>query len=88
MSVSVIGTGITPFRVSVDTRLREVASNAAASPGVHTIRLMTNNPAKYQGLVGHGIHIAAREPLIVIPNADNVAYLHAKRTRLNHAIGE
>lgn len=47
---------------------------------------MTNNPAKYRGLAGHGVRIAAREPLIIAPNADNID-LTTKRVRMDHQMG-
>lgn len=34
---------------------------------------MTNNPAQYHGLSGHGIRIVAGEPLSIPPNPDNTA---------------
>jgi 3,4-dihydroxy 2-butanone 4-phosphate synthase / GTP cyclohydrolase II len=55
--------------------------------GVSEIRLMTNNPAKYRGLSGHGVTIAGREPLVVTPNPDNLSYLRTKRARMDHVLG-
>jgi 3,4-dihydroxy 2-butanone 4-phosphate synthase / GTP cyclohydrolase II len=55
--------------------------------GVSEIRLMTNNPAKYRGLSGHGMTIAGREPLVVTPNPDNLSYLATKRARMDHVLG-
>ncbi|MFC5996377.1 bifunctional 3,4-dihydroxy-2-butanone-4-phosphate synthase/GTP cyclohydrolase II [Pseudonocardia hispaniensis] len=72
----------------VDSREYGIGAQILRDLGVRKIRLMTNNPAKYRGLTGHGIHIAAREPLIIPPNPDNIAYLTTKRTRLDHALGE
>jgi 3,4-dihydroxy 2-butanone 4-phosphate synthase/GTP cyclohydrolase II len=46
-----------------------------------------NKPAKYRGLAGHGVRIAAREPLVIAPNPDNISYLTTKRTRLDHHLG-
>ena len=39
--------------------------------GVHTMRLLTNNPAKRVGLDGYGLHITERVPLPVRANAEN-----------------
>jgi GTP cyclohydrolase II len=45
-------------------------------------------------LSGHGVRIVDREPLVVAPNADNIAYFTTKQARLNHdlsavpAVGE
>jgi 3,4-dihydroxy 2-butanone 4-phosphate synthase / GTP cyclohydrolase II len=71
----------------VDSREYGVGAQILHDLGVRDIRLMTNNPAKYRGLSGHGITISAREPLLISPNPANVAYLEAKRTRLDHALG-
>ncbi len=52
--------------------------------GVTSLRLLTNNPAKFQGLHSYGIDIAERVPLIVPPTADNVRYLRTKQDKLGH----
>ena len=54
--------------------------------GITTMRLMTNNPAKYGGLEGYGLRIVDRVPLQVTPNPENLAYLRTKRERLGHLI--
>lgn len=71
----------------VDSREYGVGAQILRDLGVRNIRLMTNNPAKYRGLAGHGLRIASREPLLIRSNPDNIAYLEAKRSRLNHALG-
>ena len=52
--------------------------------GVTTMRLMTNNPAKYGGLQGFGLEIADRIQLEPSPNPENIEYLRTKRERLGH----
>jgi 3,4-dihydroxy 2-butanone 4-phosphate synthase/GTP cyclohydrolase II len=52
--------------------------------GVTTMRLMTNNTAKYGGLEGFGLEIVDRVPLIIEPNPHNAAYLATKRERMGH----
>ncbi|XP_039033590.1 bifunctional riboflavin biosynthesis protein RIBA 1, chloroplastic-like [Hibiscus syriacus] len=42
--------------------------------GVHTMRLMTNNPAKYVGLKGYGLAISGRVPLLTSITKDNSGY--------------
>jgi 3,4-dihydroxy 2-butanone 4-phosphate synthase/GTP cyclohydrolase II len=71
----------------VDSREYGIGAQILHGLGVREIRLMTNNPAKYRGLSGHGIRIAGREPLVVAPNPDNISYLTTKRTRLDHHLG-
>ncbi len=72
----------------VDSREYGIGAQILRDLGVRQIRLMTNNPAKYRGLAGHGVRIAGREPLIVPPNPHNVRYLTAKRARMDHSLGD
>lgn len=72
----------------VDSREYGIGAQILRDMGVQRVCVMTNNPAKYRGLAGHGVTIAAREPLIVTPNADNVAYLSTKRSRMNHQLDD
>ena len=55
--------------------------------GVHTMRLMTNNPAKYVGLKGYGLAIAGRVPLLTPITKDNKRYLETKRAKMGHIYG-
>ncbi|QNG50391.1 bifunctional 3,4-dihydroxy-2-butanone-4-phosphate synthase/GTP cyclohydrolase II [Pseudonocardia petroleophila] len=71
----------------VDSREYGIGAQILRDLGVRQVCVMTNNPAKYHGLAGHGVKIAAREPLIVAPNADNIAYLTTKRVRMDHQMG-
>ena len=50
------------------------------------IVLLTNNPAKLDGLSGAGIDIAGRMPLEAPINADNLRYLTAKAERAGHRL--
>jgi 3,4-dihydroxy 2-butanone 4-phosphate synthase/GTP cyclohydrolase II len=54
--------------------------------GVHSFRLLTNNPAKVAGLAGFGIEVTGRVALPSAPTAHNLRYLTAKRDRLGHQI--
>jgi 3,4-dihydroxy 2-butanone 4-phosphate synthase/GTP cyclohydrolase II len=56
--------------------------------GVTSMRLMTNNPAKYAGLGSYGLTIAERVPIEIEPNPHSERYLATKRTRLGHLIGD
>jgi 3,4-dihydroxy 2-butanone 4-phosphate synthase/GTP cyclohydrolase II len=53
---------------------------------VTTMRLLTNNPAKYGGLDGFGLQIVERVPLQTHPNPENLRYLRAKRERMGHLL--
>jgi len=52
--------------------------------GVHSMRLLTNNPAKRAGLEGWGLRINGRVPLPTHSNPDNLRYLTTKRDRMGH----
>ena len=58
---------------------RSTRATTASAPrscvdlGVTTMRLLTNNPAKYGGLEGFGLEIVERVPLDAAPNAENLA---------------
>jgi 3,4-dihydroxy 2-butanone 4-phosphate synthase / GTP cyclohydrolase II len=54
--------------------------------GVHSFRLLTNNPAKVDGLSGFGISVTGRVGLPSAPTPHNLRYLTAKRDRLGHQI--
>jgi len=70
----------------VDSRDYGVGAQILHDLGVTGIRLMTNNPAKYHGLAGHGLTIVSREPIVVTPNPDNLRYLTTKGVRMDHIL--
>jgi 3,4-dihydroxy 2-butanone 4-phosphate synthase/GTP cyclohydrolase II len=57
-----------------------------ADVGVHTMRLLTNNPAKRAGLEGYGLTVTGRVALPIRPTPENIAYLRTKRDRLGHLL--
>jgi 3,4-dihydroxy 2-butanone 4-phosphate synthase / GTP cyclohydrolase II len=69
-----------------DAREYGIGSQILADLGVTTMRLMTNNPAKYGGLGGFGLRIVERVPLETFPNPENLRYLHTKRERMGHLL--
>ncbi|NNF14517.1 MAG: bifunctional 3,4-dihydroxy-2-butanone-4-phosphate synthase/GTP cyclohydrolase II [Gemmatimonadetes bacterium] len=54
--------------------------------GLHSIRLLTNNPKKIVGLDGYDIEIVGREALKVIPGEHNEHYLETKRAKMGHIL--
>ncbi len=70
----------------VDDREYGIGSQILVDLGVTTMRLMTNNPAKYGGLEGYGLHIVERVPLETYPNPENLHYLRTKRERMGHLL--
>ncbi len=70
----------------VDSREYGIGAQILVDLGITTMRLMTNNPAKYGGLEGYGLEIVERVPLESNPNPENIQYLRAKRERLGHLL--
>jgi 3,4-dihydroxy 2-butanone 4-phosphate synthase / GTP cyclohydrolase II len=70
----------------VDSRNYGIGAQILRDLGVHNIRLITNNPAKYGGLDGHGLKIVGRIGLATSLNPHNVRYLRTKRDRLGHFV--
>ncbi|MCX5395818.1 bifunctional 3,4-dihydroxy-2-butanone-4-phosphate synthase/GTP cyclohydrolase II [Streptomyces sp. NBC_00102] len=52
--------------------------------GVHSLRLMTNNPDKTAAVVRHGLVVNGREPMPVQAGEHNLRYLRTKRDRMGH----
>lgn len=55
--------------------------------GVRTMRLMTNNPAKFTGLKGYGLAVVGRVPVLTPFTDENRKYLETKRTKMGHIYG-
>lgn len=70
----------------VDSREYGIGAQILVELGVRSIRLMTNNPAKYEGLEGYGLEIVERLALPTHVTAENVRYLESKRQRMGHLI--
>jgi 3,4-dihydroxy 2-butanone 4-phosphate synthase/GTP cyclohydrolase II len=70
----------------VDSREYGIGAQILVDLGVTTMRVMTNNPAKYGGLEGFGLEITERVPLLTQPNPENIAYLRTKRERMGHLL--
>ena len=72
----------------VDSREYGIGAQILVDLGVTTMRLMTNNPAKYGGIEGFGLEVTGRVPLISEPNPENVSYLRTKAERMGHLLDE
>jgi GTP cyclohydrolase II len=70
-----------------DERDYGVAVRMLQMLGCTRVVLLTNNPAKLDGLAKSGIEIAGRMPIETPINADNRRYLAAKATRAGHHLG-
>jgi 3,4-dihydroxy 2-butanone 4-phosphate synthase/GTP cyclohydrolase II len=71
---------------AVDSREYGIGAQILVDLGVTTMRLMTNNPAKYGGIEGYGLEIVDRVPLHTEPTEENIAYLRAKQHKLGHLL--
>lgn len=54
---------------------------------VESIRLMSNNPEKFEQLSEAGVKITGRIPIEIGANPHNESYLRTKKKKMNHAIG-
>jgi GTP cyclohydrolase II len=70
-----------------DERDYGVAVRMLQMLGCTRIMLMTNNPAKLDGLSKAGIEITDRMPIETPVNSDNRRYLAAKAVRAGHQLG-
>ncbi|GMJ03465.1 Arabidopsis thaliana riboflavin A1, riboflavin A1, RED FLUORESCENT IN DARKNESS 1 [Hibiscus trionum] len=68
----------------VDSREYGIGAQILRDLGVRTMKLMTNNPAKYKGLKGYGLAIAGRVPLLTPITKENKRYLATKRAKMGH----
>jgi 3,4-dihydroxy 2-butanone 4-phosphate synthase/GTP cyclohydrolase II len=70
-----------------DSREYGIGSQILVDLGVSTMRLLTNNPAKYGGIEGYGLRVVERVPLRAEPTRENIAYLRTKQEKLGHVLG-
>ncbi|XWS68258.1 hypothetical protein CRYUN_Cryun04dG0075300 [Craigia yunnanensis] len=71
----------------VDSREYDIGAQILGDLGVLTMKLMTNNPAKYSGLKGYGLAIAGRVPLLIPITKENKRYSATKRAKMGHVYG-
>ena len=76
----------TELGLPVDAREYSTGAQMLTDLGLHSLRLLTNNPAKVDGLSGFGIEVAGRCALPVLVTEENFRYLTAKRDRLGHQL--
>jgi GTP cyclohydrolase II len=80
--------------LAVDAREYTDAAAVLQALGVRSVRLLTNNPQKVEGLRRSGVDVVAVEPLATAPHSRNLGYLRTKERRLGHlqptgeAVGE
>ncbi|TAJ12568.1 GTP cyclohydrolase II [Marinilabiliaceae bacterium JC017] len=69
-----------------DERDYGVAAAILKELDVNKLRLLTNNPAKVNGLTENGIEVIERVPLIINSNVYNAYYLETKEARMGHCL--
>ncbi len=70
----------------VDGRDYAIALAILQDLGVHSIRLLTNNPKKLEAFCDSIVKVTERVPLQIAPNKHNVAYLKTKRDVTGHML--
>ncbi len=56
--------------------------------GVNRVRLMSNNPRKFEGLETSGITVVERVPIEIAPSNSSANYLRTKRDKLGHFLSK
>lgn len=69
-----------------DARDYTVAALILRDLGVRSLRLLTNNPAKIEGLQSLGLNITARLPLHTKVTQENATYLATKVIKMRHLL--
>ncbi len=69
-----------------DLREYGIGAQILVDLGLHSIRLLTNNPRKIVGLEGYSLVVTERVPLQMTPTEENVYYLQTKRRKLGHLL--
>src|SRR6056297_1015012 len=69
-----------------DLRDYGIGAQILSDLGLHTLRLITNNPKKVIGLEGYGLKINERIPLEIEPNEENEFYLKIKKDKMGHLL--
>lgn len=72
--------------LEVDSREYGIGAQILVDLGITSMRLMTNNPAKYHGLEGYNLEIVERVPLSQPPHKDNIRYLLTKKMKMGHLL--
>ena len=67
-----------------DEREYDIAVAILKDLGVESVRLLTNNPAKIEGLTELGMPVSERAPILIQPNDENIHYLSTKAEKMRH----
>jgi len=67
-----------------DARDYTIGAQILTDLGLSTIKLLTNNPRKIEGIENYGLNIVKRVPIVIKPNKINREYLKTKKEKLGH----
>ncbi|MGB5952052.1 MAG: GTP cyclohydrolase II [Ornithinimicrobium sp.] len=67
-----------------DARDYAAAAGILLDLGLHTVVLLSSNPAKQEAIEAFGIQVSDRRALLVEDRAENASYLATKRARMQH----
>lgn len=76
----------TSLGLPIDSRDYSETAGVLAELGIRSIRLLTNNPRKVEGISKAGIQVSEVVPIPTAPHVRNLAYLHTKERRLDHTM--
>jgi len=71
-----------------DHRTYELCADALRYLGVSRVRLMSNNPHKFDSLETAGIRVVERVPIEIPPSDGTEKYLKTKKTKLGHLLSK
>jgi len=69
-----------------DMRDYKVSADMLKILGINNIRLITNNPAKIEGLEKHNVEVVERVPIEMPLNKNDEFYLKTKKEKMNHLL--
>ncbi|MFC7330288.1 bifunctional 3,4-dihydroxy-2-butanone-4-phosphate synthase/GTP cyclohydrolase II [Marinactinospora rubrisoli] len=67
-----------------DAREFGTGTQILADLGVRSVRLLSNNPGKVDGITQHGVRVTERVTMPPAVTTDNLRYLETKRDRMGH----
>ena len=70
----------------MDERDYGIGAQILRDLGIKKMRLISNNPSKRAGIMGYGLEIVEKVPLIIAPNQHNEKYLQTKRDKMGHEL--
>ena len=71
-----------------DHRNYELCADVLRHLGVVRVRLMSNNPHKFESLAAAGIQVAERVPIEITPSDGTAKYLKTKKAKMGHLLSK